>query len=178
MNPTDRPSQQLAGPSDPYAGLPDDHLLAPAPSIVNEDGAALPLDTWLRHYSRRDGIWQEVVSEMYRRAAGVPMVADYFGGVDMDRLQRHFLAAFVVVAGRGLAVGTVRRMATAHRHVRNSAGRPITGEAYDAVVATLAGLLTEHGVPPATVQQVGAVVAPLRVVIAVDQTPTATGATS
>ena len=172
--PPDKPADP-GYPADPYAGLPDDHLLAPAPMVATAGGGAAVLADWLRNHTGRDEVWQDVVAEMYRRAAGVPAVADYFVGVDMPRLHRHFLAALVVVAGRGLTAGTVRRMAAAHATVRNSAGQPITGDVFDAVVATLAGILTEHGVPPATVRQVAAVVAPLRVVIAADPTPTPAG---
>ena len=165
--PTGRPGR----PVDPYAGLPDEHLLAPAPLVATPGGGSAVLVDWLRHHTGRDEVWQDVVTEMYRRAAGVPAVADYFVGVDMPRLHRHFLAALVVVAGRGMTVGTVRRMAAAHHSVRNTAGDPISGEVFDAVVATLAGILAEHGVPAGTVRQVAAVVAPLRVVIAADPAP-------
>jgi hypothetical protein len=68
-------------------------------------------------------------------------------------------------------VGTVRRLAAGHASVRDSAGHPITGNVFDAVAATLAGVLDDYGVPPATVRQVGAILAPLRVVIATDPDP-------
>jgi hypothetical protein len=49
--------------------------------------------------------------------------------------------------------------------VLNEQGEPINGAAYDAVVATLAGILLARGVPQDTLGQVGAMVAPLREVI-------------
>lgn len=156
---------------DPYAGLPDDHLLAPAPRVATAGGGSAVLADWLRHHTGRDGVWQEVVSEMYGRVTRVPAIAEYFIAVDMTKLQRHFLAALVILTGRGLTVSTLRRMSDAHAAVRDSAGQPITGDVFDAVVSTLAGILDEYRVPPATVRQVGAVVAPLRVVIAADPDP-------
>lgn len=156
--------------ADPYAGLPDDHLLAPPPTVTTVGGEVVVTE-WLRHHAGGESLLMEVVEEMYRRAAGVPAVADYFGGADLATLPRHFHATLSVVASRGLTVGLARRMAAAHGHVRNSAGQPITVEVFDAVVATLAGILAERGVPEPTLRQVAAVVAPLRVVIAVDPTP-------
>lgn len=150
---------------DPYESLPDGHLLAPAPKV---GGSSVVLAEWLRHHSGRDGVWQEVVAEFYGRAARVPVVADYFTGVDLPVLQRHFVAALVIVTGRGLTAGTVRRLAAKHTNVRNSAGAPITPAIFDAVVSTLAGVLDDYGVPPATIREITALVAPLRVVIATD----------
>lgn len=160
------------GLTDPYPGLGDDHLLHAAPSVRGSDGSTVVLADWLRKQAG-EGVWAAAVAEMYSRAASVPMLADYFGGVDMPALQRHFVAAIVMVSGRGLDVGTVRRMGAAHAHIRNSQGQPITGEAFDAVIATLAGILTENGVPGPTVQQVGTLAGHFRPVIAVDAAPVA-----
>jgi truncated hemoglobin YjbI len=156
---------------DPYAGLPEDHLLAPAPTVSVHCGV-VSVPEWLKRYHPRgDGLLMEAVQEMYRRAAGVPAIADYFGAADLSTLPRHFHATLSVVATRGLTVGLARRMAAAHAHVKDSAGRRITVEVFDAVVGTLAGILAEYGLPEATLRQVAAAVAPLRVVIAVDPTP-------
>lgn len=149
----------------PFADLPDSHLLAEAP-VVTADGDAVVLYDWLRKRSG-DDVWEGIVAEMYAQAAQVPMVASYFGGIDLPELQRHFLAALVMLTSRGMTVGTVRRMQTAHVPVKNELGEPITGDAYDAVVATLAGILMARGVPEATLGQIGALVAPLREVIVI-----------
>lgn len=153
---------------DPYGDLPDEHLLAPAPLVRTPVDDGVVLYDWLRKQAG-DGVWEEIVTEMYAQAATVPMVASYFGGVDLPELQRHFLAALVMVTGRGMTVGTVRRMAQAHTPVLNEAGDRITGAAYDAVVATLAGILLARGVPQETLGEVGALVGPLRQVIVVGE---------
>jgi hypothetical protein len=149
----------------PFADLPDEHVLASAPTVPPTDDGLVLYD-WLRKEAG-DGVWEEIVTEMYDRAAAVPMVASYFGGVDLAELQRHFLAALVMLTGRGLTVGAVRRMGNAHLPVHNESGQPISGDAYDAVVATLAGILLARGVPRDTMGQVGALVEPLREVIVV-----------
>jgi truncated hemoglobin YjbI len=161
----------VGGLPDPYAGLPDDHLLAPAP-LVRVHGGAASVPEWLKRYHPRgDGLLMEAVQEMYRRAAGVPTIADYFGDADLSTLPRHFHATLSVVASRGLTVGLARRMAAAHARVTDSSGRRITVEVFDAVVGTLAGILAEYGLPEPTLRQIAAVVAPLRVVIAVESMP-------
>ena len=149
-------------PTDPYAGLPDSHLLVPAPTVATRDGRVVPLADWLRRETGRDGVWAEVVAQFYARAAAAPAVADYFTGVDMDRLHRHFLAALVMVTSRGVTVGTVRRMGTVHTDVRDSAGRPVTADIWTAVLATLTGILTEHRAPPTPPPHLAATLAPLR----------------
>lgn len=158
-------------PSDPtgqYVGMPAEFELAYVPRAFTRTGREVTLAEWLRRESGREDVWAEVVADFYRRAAAVPAVADYFGGVDWDRLQRHFLAALLIVTGRGTTVGTVRRIAAAHADVRNSAGRPITGDVYDAVIGTLVTILIEHRVPDATIAQLAAAVAPFRAVLVGD----------
>lgn len=155
-------------PTDPYGALPDSHLLAPAPTAATRDGRTVTLAEWLRRETGRDGVWTDVVAEFYSRAAAAPAVAGYFAGVDLAQLQRHFLAALVMVTGRGMTVGTVRRMGAAHADVRDPGGRAVTGEVWAAVLGTLVGVLAEHGVPATTLGQLGAAVAPLRAAIVVD----------
>jgi hypothetical protein len=158
----------MSSAADPYADLPDDHLLAPAPLVHTAADNGVVLYDWLRKEAG-EGVWEEIVTEMYAQAATVPMVASYFGGIDLPELQRHFLAALVMVTSRGMNVGTVRRMAQAHVPVHNEQGEPITGAAYDAVVATLAGIMLARGVPQDTLGQVGALVGPLRTVIVINE---------
>ena len=153
------------GPAQPYLDLPEDHLLAPAPTVPAQGGGPVLYD-WLRKQSG-EGVWEDIVAEMYEQAAAVPMVASYFGGVDLPTLQKHFLAALVILTGRGLTVGTVRRMKDVHTTVLNESGQPIDGPAYDAVVATLASILLARGVPADTLGEVGALVAPLREIIVI-----------
>jgi truncated hemoglobin YjbI len=134
--------------------------------IVGDD--RVTLKEWLVHHTRREGVWGEVVAEFYTRAAADAHVAPYFAGVDLDDLRRHFLAALLLVADKGLTVGTVRKMHDRHAAVRNLRGEPITGEIYDRVVATLgqivSEILTTAGFPrpEPVVTQLVATVAPLR----------------
>ena len=140
----------------------DDWLVAPPPM-----GGDLTLRDWLVHFStERDRVWPSVVATFYRRAAGVPEIADYFREADMPKLQQHFARALTIVAGNGLRANTVRRLRDAHAYVTDSAGRPITPEIYDAAIGTLVGVLREQGVPPAAIAQLATTIAPLKNVIA------------
>ena len=76
---------------------------------------------WLRHLAGPDA-WSEVVSRFYNRAATDPDITGYFTGVDLARLQRHFLAALMIVTGQGVTVGVVRRMHAAHAGVCTPTG--------------------------------------------------------
>ena len=102
---------------DLFPGVPDTHLLTTCPTVDTPDGP-LPLRDWLRHFAGADA-WSQVVSRFYTRAAADPDIAGYFTRVDIDQLQRHFLAALMIVTGQGVTVGVVRRMHTAHATVRN-----------------------------------------------------------
>lgn len=131
--------------------------------VVLADKSTISLRDWLVHYSiHEENAWPTVVSEFYDRAAMESDVADYFGGVDMAHLQRHFLAALMMVTSNGLTVGACRQMQERHRTVRNSAGQTITPKAYDRIVVILAEVLAEHGVPSYVVDQVGRCIQPLR----------------
>jgi hemoglobin len=152
-----------------YAGLPTGHLLH-GPPIVTDLGIGLgepvPLRDWLVHYHpHRDNVWAEVVAEFYSTAAADPDIADYFVGVDLAGLQKHFLAALMMVTGHGLTVGAVRQMQLRHAEVRNSHGEPITPEVYDATIGVLATILRRKGVPDHVIAQVQDLLEPLREVI-------------
>jgi hypothetical protein len=149
-----------------YAGLSTGHLLH-GPPIVTDLGIGLgepvPLRDWLVHYHpERDNVWAEVVAEFYTEAAGDPDIADYFVDVDLAVLQRHFLAALMMLTGHGLTVGAVRQMQARHAEVRNSRGEPITPEVYDATIGVLATILRRKGVPEPVLAQVQELLEPLR----------------
>jgi truncated hemoglobin YjbI len=98
----------------------------------------MPLRDWLRHFAGPDA-WSQVVLRFYARAAADPNIAGYFTRVDIDQLQRHFLAALMIVSGQGVTVGVVRRMHTAHAAVRNTTtGQPITDTTWNAGIGALA----------------------------------------
>jgi hemoglobin len=146
-----------------FPGVPDTHLLTECP-MVDAPGGPMPLRDWLRHFAGVDA-WSEVVSRFYTRAAADPDIAGYFTGVDMARLQRHFLAALMIVTGQGVTVGVVRRMQAAHAAVRNTHGVPITDATWNAVIGVLAGVLGELGTPPATLVALATTIAPIRTAI-------------
>jgi hypothetical protein len=143
------------------------------PPMVGQD----TLRDWLIHYRKDGDVWSDVVREFYRRAAGAPTVADYFGGhVTTDgeidpALQRHFTAALVLITHTGVTRGLPAIAAGWHNGVRNSAGDPITPEVFDAVTATLVGVLRDFDVPDAALEQLGATVAPFRMAIARERVP-------
>jgi truncated hemoglobin YjbI len=148
-----------------YRGFPDEHELLAAPMVATSSGT-VTLRDWLVHYGyHREQAWPMVVADFYRRAAQDPAIASYFSDTDMPRLQRHFLAALTMLAGQGLQVGTVARMAEAHVGVHDDHGRRITPEVYDGVVDTLVAVLAAQGVPEVTCAQLGAIADTLRHVI-------------
>jgi truncated hemoglobin YjbI len=146
-----------------FPGVPETHVLTDPPRVA-APGASEPLRDWLRHFAGIDA-WPVAVSRFYTRAAADPAIAVYFARVDMEKLQRHFLAALMIVTGQGVTVGVVRRMRDAHATVRNGAGAPITGEVWDATIGVLAEVLGELGTPPATLVALATTIAPIRAAI-------------
>jgi truncated hemoglobin YjbI len=159
---------------EPTSGVPGDELragngvLTPPPIVTTRSFGDVTLREWLtRFHPKRDGVWDEVVTEFYARAARDVRIASYFADVDMAKLQRHFLATLLIVTGRGLTVSAVESMRDKHATVHDLDGDPITGEIYDRVVTTLgqviAEALVEAGVDSAPVlDQLLTTVAPLR----------------
>jgi truncated hemoglobin YjbI len=152
-----------------YPGIPDTHLITDCPMVATADGP-MPLRDWLRRFAGADA-WPTVVERFYTRAAADPAIAAFFRGVDMMTLQRHFLAALMIVTGQGVTVGLVRRMHAAHAGVRNSKDEPITPAVWDTVIGVLAAVLGELDTPPATLTALGATIAPIRAAV-VEPTPT------
>jgi hemoglobin len=132
--------------------------------MVDAPDGPTPLRDWLRHLAGPDA-WSEVVSRFYDRAAADPDIAGYFTGVDLARLQRHFLAALMIVTGQGVTVGVVRRMHAAHAGVCTPTGQPITEATWNATIGVLAGVLAELGTPPATLIALATTIAPIRAAI-------------
>ena len=147
---------------------PDD-VVAPPPTV---DGDTVR--DFLRYFARRrdeqpESSWDVVVAEFYRRAASYPHIAAYFTGVDLDKLQRHFVAAMIMVTNSGLNARTVQSMTIAHAGVRTPDGAPITGQVYDQVVDVLVEVLVEHGVPNEAINELARVIDPLRAAIVVNE---------
>jgi len=157
-------SQPRRDPADisEYAGLDPTYVLIGAPVVPGAAGD-VPLREWLRHeHPTNDHVWRDVVAEFYDRAAQDPEIASYFGDVDVETLQRHFLATLLMVSNQGLTVGAVRQMRDRHTAVHNEQGQPITGPVFEKTVQVLLEVLGKYGVPPVTLTQVFAVLAPLR----------------
>lgn len=148
-----------------HPGMPDDRLLSIAPMVDTPSGH-VTLRDWLVHVNpRHDHVWPCVVARFYERALADPAIADYFAGADLIRLQRHFLGALTIITERGLTVGMIRRLAAAHGTVRDSAGSPITGHAYDSAVSTLVEVLAEEDVPAQVIEQLAHTIEPLRAAV-------------
>lgn len=151
-----------------YADLPGNTTITAAPMI---DGVTL--GEWIRHHHpHHDGAWPLVVAEFYRRAADFPAVASYFARVlarptGMEELQQHFTRALMMVTAHGITAGTLRYLEAKHASVTDEQDRRITFEVYDAVIATLVGILAEQGVPRRGIEALDRTIAPIRGVIAV-----------
>lgn len=140
----------------------DDTLLFPPPTVPVDDQDVV-LWTWMRHHHPRpEGLAQRVVKRFYDTAAHDPEVADYFVGIDLPGLQRHFVRAFIVLADRGLTAGTVHDLAVRHSTVRNTRGEPVSAAVFDRVVAALGASLHAEGVPTDAVRHVAAMCVPIR----------------
>jgi hypothetical protein len=152
----------------PAAPAPVEQVTAPlvAPPLVSVSNGQVTIPEYLRRYHPQgEKALMAVVNEMYRRAAGVPAVADYLRDADMAALPRHFHSVLVVLTTSGLTPTLARRLRDAHSGVRNSQGAPITPAIYGAVLGVLVDVLTEAGVPEEALAQVKAMAGPLEEVI-------------
>jgi hemoglobin len=102
-----------------------------------------------------------VVNRFYEAVMADPDLAPYFDGVEMTALRRHQVLLISQVMG-GPAEYDGRELAAAH------AGRNITNEAYDKVVAHLVATLKDAGVPDDVIGRLGEVVAGTRADIVAD----------
>jgi hemoglobin len=98
---------------------------------------------------------QAAVGNFYTRVLDDPALAPFFAGTDLSRLKAH-QRSFIAAAIGGPEIYAGRDMAAAH------AGLRISDADFDAVVGHLVDTLTELGVPPETIGQIGGALAPLR----------------
>ncbi|HVX46900.1 MAG TPA: group 1 truncated hemoglobin [Mycobacteriales bacterium] len=98
---------------------------------------------------------QAAVEEFYTRLLNDPETAPFFSDTDMRRLKSH-QRSFIAAAVGGPEIYSGRDLGSAH------AGLDITDADFDRVVAHLAGTLADLGVPAATIERIGAALAPLR----------------
>jgi hemoglobin len=101
---------------------------------------------------------QAAVDLFYEKVWADPLLADYFEGIDRDRLKAH-QQAFLTAALGGSGRYNGRGMREAH------AGLSITDAAFYQVVAHLAATLTELGVDPNTIGEIALRLAPHKAVI-------------
>jgi hemoglobin len=102
-----------------------------------------------------DGAVKAVVDRFYQRVIDDPDLAAYFAGVELSVLRRHQVA-FISQATGGPADYDGLEMKAAHERLS------VTGPAFDRVVEHLVATLQEKGIPPGEIEEVGAVLGPLR----------------
>ena len=112
------------------------------------------MTTLLEQLGGRDAV-EAVVARFYEKVLADASLAPFFRNMSMSRLHQHQVDFFVTVLG-GQNVYRGRDMVRAH------AGMGITDAHFDAVAGHLVSTLAELGVPQAGIDQVVALVAPLR----------------
>jgi hemoglobin len=112
------------------------------------------MSTLLEQLGGRDAV-EAVVAGFYEKVLADATLAPFFRQISMSRQHQHQVDFFVTVLG-GANVYKGRDMVKAH------AGMGITDAHFDSVAGHLVATLKELGVPDAGVQQVVALVAPLR----------------
>lgn len=95
------------------------------------------------------------VDRFYDRMLADPRLADFFAGVDLDRLRAH-QRAFVTAALVGGDLYAGQRMRPAH------AGLGIDDAAFDAAVEHLASAMSESGASADAVQRLRLRIQPIR----------------
>lgn len=148
-----------SGP-DPYAGLPDSHLLAEAPTVTWGE-ANVVLHDWMRYYT--DGnVWSDVLSSFTEGVDADPELRSYFTATPDGSVSRHSLSTLMMLTTQGITVGDVRRMKAAHASVKNERGEPINAFVWNQLVDVLSNALRESGVRDGTLAKLGATLEPLR----------------
>ena len=150
-------------PAPLFADLPIGHRLTTAPTLPLGT-QEVPLQDWLRYYADGDA-WSGVIQRVTDRIADDEELQPWFGGMDRTTLQRHAMTTVMMLAGEGVTVGALRRLADAHVEFVRAGGDPVTGPVWARLAETLAGALREHGVPESAIRGVEVTAAPLRSVI-------------
>lgn len=150
-------------PAPLFADLPIGHRLTTAPTLPLGT-QEVPLQGWLRYYADGDA-WSGVIQRVTDRIADDEELQPWFGGMDRTTLQRHAMTTVMMLAGEGVTVGALRRLADAHVEFVRAGGDPVTAPVWARLAATLADALREHGVPESAIRGVEVTAAPLRSVI-------------
>ena len=130
-----------AGVGGGVRGATPETVLAAAPVV---DGQSLR-DWLIHHHPLHGDAWSRVVCDFYSRAAAEPQIKRYFAGIDMEKLQRHFLSALVVLTHTGLTERAATTLGGRHKYLG------ITPADYDMVGQVLVDTLCDHGVPQGAV---------------------------
>lgn len=95
------------------------------------------------------------VDDLYRRVIADPALTPYFDGVDMKSLKGH-QRSFIAAAVGGPEPYLGRSMGESHAYLN------IRPEHFDRVVEHLVDTLSDLGVRPSVIEQIGATLAPLK----------------
>lgn len=95
------------------------------------------------------------VDDLYRRVIADPALTPYFDGVDMKALKGH-QRSFIAAAVGGPEPYLGRSMGESHAYLN------IRPEHFDRVVEHLVDTLSDLGVRPSVIEQIGATLAPLK----------------
>jgi hypothetical protein len=143
----------------PPPRLPDSVMLAGPPLVAG--GATLR--DWLVHFHpERRNVWADVAAEFFTALADRPDIADYFGDIDRDAVQKHFLGAVITLTGTGVTVSTLDVIRSRHGVVRNSQGQGISQEVFNDAMGLLMDILAAKQVPGRALGQLGAILEVLR----------------
>ena len=128
-------------------------VIAKAPLFPN--GMTLR-DGVINLHPQNDKVWNQLIATFYSRAGDDPRISPYFWGKDVEDIQKHFLAALLVVGHTGLTEATADTLGEKHRHLN------IADVDYDATVQILVQVLQDYKVPWSTIQQLNPAVLELR----------------
>jgi len=128
-------------------------VIAKAPLFPN--GMTLR-DGVINLHPQNDKVWNELVTTFYKRAGDDSRISPYFWGKDVEEIQKHFLAALLIVGHTGLTEATADTLGEKHRHLN------IADVDYDATVQVLVRVLQDYKVPWSTIQQLNPAVLELR----------------
>ncbi|GAA4116449.1 hypothetical protein GCM10022415_13490 [Knoellia locipacati] len=154
------PTLPTTDPALLFADQPIGHRLSTAPTL-RLGTQEVPLQEWLRYYADGDA-WSGVIQSITDRITGDEQLRPWFGGMDKETLRRHVMTTMMMLAGEGVTVGALRRLAGAHLDFVRAGGEPVTAPVWARLAATLANALREHRVPESAIRGVEVTAAPLR----------------
>jgi len=131
------------------------HLKVIAKAPLYPNGMTLK-DGLQNAHPQNDKVWNQLIATFYTRAGDDPRISPYFWGKDVEEIQKHFLAALLVVGHTGLTEATADTLGEKHQHLN------IADLDFDATVQVLVQVLQDYKVPWSTIQQLNPAVLELR----------------